>query len=220
MFMDFYEYAQDKQIPIMFHAGDPDTPENGRILYHETYNILKTFPKLKMTLAHFTNVYKDRKFICQMLDEFENLTYDLATGGDFMITFSRDLPYWTGFLKHYQDRIIYGTDSYIHEIDEATAPGDIDIGAAARDVDAAAVPTEGRTVNFQVAAFEHDRRAEVDKVAALDVDFFRIAVFGADTRRLGDVVFPGKEGFVHLDGARRLSDVEAAAALFLAFGIL
>lgn len=125
-FKRFYEYAEKEGVHILMHAGDPGAPETDGII-REIEELLSLYPKLKLTLAHMANIYNEPKRLAKILDNYENVNIDLAVGGSFVVAFSRDLDFWREFMIHYQDRILYGTDTYTHELHEETIDSDIAI---------------------------------------------------------------------------------------------
>lgn len=122
----FYAYAEETAFPILMHAGDYKSAETDTLL-HEVENVLKRHPGLRLTLAHFANCVNEPERLCRLLDTYENLSVDLALGGDFVLRFSENQSYWRPFFIKYQDRILYGTDTYNQTFTEEDAEEDVAI---------------------------------------------------------------------------------------------
>ena len=127
-----FAFAEEAGIPIIWHSGDPATfwdaslapafaVENHWLCIGEGYptlkemdqqveNVLRRYPKLKVTLAHLFFTSDRREYGTQMLDRYENLFFDLTPGSEMYWEFLKDPVYWRGFFERYQDRLIYGTD--------------------------------------------------------------------------------------------------------------
>ncbi|MBE6929216.1 MAG: hypothetical protein E7463_02955 [Ruminococcaceae bacterium] len=130
----YYEYLEENQVPIVLHVADPASfwdpdkvsesakargwfyghpsfPARER-LYIEIWNIMRKFPKLRLTLAHFGFM----GFVPQLAEEFlaawENTGLDLTPGGEMFVGFSKNPAWWHDFFVRYQDRIVFGTDGY------------------------------------------------------------------------------------------------------------
>lgn len=117
----FYAWAQENNFPILIHIGDPNHPKN-EALRGEFINVLKKHPKLTVIIAHFffLEEYGDdaARIWGELFDKYENLYTDLSMGGGFIPMFSKNIPLWHEFLTKYQDRIIFGSDSYPHYFEE------------------------------------------------------------------------------------------------------
>lgn len=122
----FFAYAEETAFPILMHAGDYMSKATEALL-NETENVLKRHPELRLTLAHFANCVNEPERLCRLLDTYENLNVDLALGGDFVLRFSENPSYWRPFFIKYQDRILYGTDTYNQAFAEEEAEEDIAI---------------------------------------------------------------------------------------------
>ncbi|MBQ9756598.1 MAG: amidohydrolase family protein [Clostridia bacterium] len=129
----FYEFCQENGLPLIMHVANPKENwdiskaseyaiKTGRVCDHtyptkeklteEVYGILKKFPKLKLTLAHFGFMCYDVKDAEKYLNEYENTMFDLTPGGEQLLMQASDWDTWSKFYDKYQDRIIYGTDFY------------------------------------------------------------------------------------------------------------
>lgn len=132
----YYKYCEDEAIPIIFHLADP--PRNWDIsqmdeysiqmgwfcdesypskveLHEEMEGIMRKFPKLKMTIAHFSFLSDDVKAASHLLDTYENLMFDLTPNSYEFEDFADEADVWQAFFDKYQDRLIFGTDAYNFE---------------------------------------------------------------------------------------------------------
>lgn len=119
----FFAYAEAESFPVLLHAGDFLSADTDLIL-HEVEEVLQRHPDLRLTLAHFANSVNNPQRLARLFDSYEHVTVDLALGGDFVLRFSENLPFWRDFLTHYQDRILYGTDTYNQAFQEENAEED------------------------------------------------------------------------------------------------
>lgn len=133
-FEDTLTFAEDNQIPIVAHLGDPRfhwNPEeadewlrqNGRFydetfpsadeLYDEMESVLVRHPKLKIALAHFYFTSDDYERSVHMLGDYENVYYDLCPGSEMFVNFSKDIEKWKEFFIRFSDKLIMGSDLYM-----------------------------------------------------------------------------------------------------------
>lgn len=122
----FFAYAEETAFPVLMHVGDFLSEDTDTLLC-EVESVLKRHPELQLTLAHFANCVNEPERLCRLLDTYEGLSVDLALGGDFVLRFSENQTYWREFFIRYQDRILYGTDTYNQRFTEAEAEEDIAI---------------------------------------------------------------------------------------------
>lgn len=129
----YYGYAEQKGIPIVMHAADPENMwdyqragayaiEHGWYcdesyptkadITREVVEIMEKFPKLKMTLAHFFFIADDLDFAASLFDKYQNFCLDLTPGGEMFVAFNRSLSDTESFFKKYSKRIIFGSDAY------------------------------------------------------------------------------------------------------------
>ena len=119
----FFETAEKLQLPIVWHAADPeeywprrysvkDYPPK-KYFYEKLISTLKRFPSLKIIFAHFLFLSKELDMACDILDEYPGVNFDLAPGAEMYLNFStyRDKAY--SFFNKYQDRILFGSDNLI-----------------------------------------------------------------------------------------------------------
>lgn len=128
-----YEFIQSVGLPVLHHIADPAkcwdisqaTPimiQRGWVydesyrtlaeLREETEGLLRKFPKLKVTLAHFYFTSDDYDGAVRLMETYPNVCLDTTPGGEMFEGFSRDIEKWRNFFVKYQDRILYGTDTY------------------------------------------------------------------------------------------------------------
>ena len=137
-FMRFYEFLEEKNVPLLLHAGDP--PEfwnappdwakeagwdyNGEgfpsleKIQAEVYEILKAFPDLKIILAHFFFIADNIEAAMRLLDEYPCAMYDICPGTEMYAHFSKEPEEWRKFFIKYKDRILFGTDNCETETQE------------------------------------------------------------------------------------------------------
>lgn len=129
----YYAFCEAEKIPILFHVADPPdlwdperVPERVRkrgwfygdgtypaleMLYGEVDGILGKFPTLHVILAHFYFMSCDIERAARFLDTWCNVSFDLTSGGDMYVSFSKDPGQWREFFVQYQDQILFGTDN-------------------------------------------------------------------------------------------------------------
>ncbi len=133
VFDSYYRYMENNSLPILMHIADPyefwdinKLPDWARKcgaywgdgsfqskeqLYLETEGVLKKFPGLKITLAHFFFMSADIDRASKFLDKWGSVSFDITPGDEMYHDFSKNSSDWRNFFIHYQDRIIFGTDN-------------------------------------------------------------------------------------------------------------
>lgn len=127
----FFDWAQDKQIPILWHVNDPenfwdyknapsfaiaqgwlydDSYVNNEDQYTQILNVLKKYPKLKIDFAHFFFMSNQLDRLARILDTYTNVKVDLTPGIEMYENFSAHIDETKMFFEKYHKRIIYGTD--------------------------------------------------------------------------------------------------------------
>ncbi len=128
----FFEGLEQKQVPVLWHTGDPETfwdkdkaPswafENGWFygdgtypqkeeLYNETIEILERYPNLSVTFAHMFFASADVERADRFLDTYKNVRFDLTPGSEMYGNFALNRKDWRSFFIKHQDRILFGTD--------------------------------------------------------------------------------------------------------------
>lgn len=140
-FDSIFRYMQENKIMVMGHLGEPkncwlplnemtDTsnyryyksnPQYHMYLHPEapSYqdqidardNLLRRFPDLDFTGAHFASIEWSVDELAKRLDSFPNLSVDMsARMGHLQYQSINDYSKVRNFLLKYQDRILYGTD--------------------------------------------------------------------------------------------------------------
>ncbi|HLN56672.1 MAG TPA: amidohydrolase family protein [Bacteroidales bacterium] len=148
-FDEIFRYMQSKKIRVMGHLGEPkncwlplnemtDTsnlryykanPQYHMFLHPEapSYddqinsrdNLLRKFPELDFTGAHFASLEWSTDEIARRLDSFPNLTVDMSARMQHLQYQSiSDYAKVRDFLLKYQDRILYGTDITVNSMEK------------------------------------------------------------------------------------------------------
>ena len=148
VFEGMYEFIEQKGMPLKIHMNDPRkywgpkellTP--GQIargwwcgdgtypafdeVYGELEAILARHPKLKLCIAHMGYLTDDYPHAVRLLEQFENLTFDLTPGASTFKSFTDNPELWSEFLERYSHRIFLGSDTYnlIEDTEENVARG-------------------------------------------------------------------------------------------------
>ena len=137
-FDSYYQYAEENQIPIIMHWGDPrefwdpekipDWALERGWLYDSSFvpflkaraeveGILTKFPKLKITFAHFFFMSDEFDYAEEFLNKWENICVDLTPGSEMYKNFNADSDRWRDFFVRNSDKILYGTDIYNWELE-------------------------------------------------------------------------------------------------------
>lgn len=169
VFNKFFEYVEREQIPVTLHLGGPEVcyekditkiPLSQRKWHsgpkeHDLYyaykdfgEMMKKFPKLKITVAHFAFISWHPDWAAELLNMYENMYLDLTPSLFMYFDFQEKPDVWTKFFNQFQDRIIYGTDTGSNHLD---------------------------TVKYEPAALRHVVRGffeETDKFSEFDETFY------------------------------------------------
>lgn len=109
---DVSYYRNNPQYHIYYH---PDVPSYEKQIEARD-NLLRKHPKLIFTGAHLASLEWSIDEISIRLDEFPNMKVDLAARMyHLQYQSARDYDKVRNFMIRYQDRIIYGTDSEVHD---------------------------------------------------------------------------------------------------------
>lgn len=135
----FYGYLEENGIPITLHLGNPkeywdaeNAPEEafrqGRVcdgtyptkeqLAEEAEGIMKKFPALRLTLAHFGFMSYDIGQADRWLNDYPNTRFDITPGGEQLLNMRKSWSEWERFFIDHQDKIVYGSDYYAFPHDE------------------------------------------------------------------------------------------------------
>ena len=127
----FWEYAEESELPILWHVNDPETfwdidaiPAfakekgwfydesfiNNEKQYLQIYNVLSRHPKLKIIFAHFFFMSAQLNRLSALLDTYPNIMVDITPGIELYENLSADIEKARAFFAKYGDRIVYGTD--------------------------------------------------------------------------------------------------------------
>lgn len=133
----YYSFLEEKRISIVMHIANPAenwgkhasefAKKAGRV-YDETYlskeqlhqeveEIMKKHPKLRLTLAHFGFWSESIAEAEHFLGDYEYTMLDTTPGGEQFLHIAEGWNEWKLFFEKYQDRILYGTDTYNHVLD-------------------------------------------------------------------------------------------------------
>lgn len=134
VFRNAFAMAERDGIPIKWHAGDPATfwdiekappsaAENGWLcvgegfpslekIYSEVENVMARHPRLKASLAHLYFISDDMPHGERMLRTYENFTLDITPGSEMYEAFLANREKWASFFRRWQDKLIFGTDTY------------------------------------------------------------------------------------------------------------
>ena len=127
-----FALAQNEQIPITWHAGDPATFWDAKTapefavrynwlcvgegyptldeIYTQVEDVFARYPKLCASMAHLYFTSDDRVHAERMLDTYENFWLDLTPGSEMYTAFLADRKGWSDFFHTYQDKLVFGTD--------------------------------------------------------------------------------------------------------------
>lgn len=130
----FYEFAEQNQIPILFHVNDPanfwdrehipplalergnfygdGTYPSKEEIYGEVDRILEAHPHLNVIWAHFYFLSEEMERARHFLDTYPESRFDITPGPEMYFDFSRHPAEWKEFFETYSSRIILGTDNY------------------------------------------------------------------------------------------------------------
>lgn len=128
----FWAYAEQAQVPILWHANDPEefwhpeqlsaykkqmgdcydssVPEREAI-YSQIFHVLERHPKLKVIFAHFFFMSTQLERLSKLLDTYPNMMVDITPGSEMYRHLSADHTRAQAFFKKYYKRILYGTDA-------------------------------------------------------------------------------------------------------------
>lgn len=124
---------ENLSFPVVWHVADPeefwdpdkcpDWVKNSGWFYGggsyplkedldaEVETVVTRHPALKVILAHFFFLSADLPRAAAFLDAHANVCFDLTPGSEMFFNFMADREATKEFFLHYQDRLIFGTDS-------------------------------------------------------------------------------------------------------------
>lgn len=101
---EIFAFAQAKSLPVLYHMDARRYGDTMRA-------ILDDFPRLRINFPHFGI---GRKAFSEILDRYTNVYTDIA----FLAPHIRSNPTsYIDFIKHYQDRVCFGTDALLYQPD-------------------------------------------------------------------------------------------------------
>lgn len=127
-----YEEIERDKTHLLMHVNDPDefwdieraphwAVEQGWVytdgtfapyeeIKRQTIQILKDYPNISLTLAHFFFSSKEPQELEELFSKYPNLCIDLTPGGEMYVSFAKNQEYYKEFFSKYSDRLIFGTD--------------------------------------------------------------------------------------------------------------
>lgn len=131
----FFKFMEDRNFPVLMHVADPEefwdaekvsehakeagwfygdgTFPSKETLYKEAEGILEKFPNLKITFAHFFFLSADIERADAFLNKWPHVHFDLTPGREMYLNFAKKSDEWRDFYTRHQDRLIFGSDSYL-----------------------------------------------------------------------------------------------------------
>lgn len=131
-FEAMFALAEEKAVPILWHAGDPApfwhldlapdfAVENGwtyeeegflslEEIYRHTEAVLSRHKKLKVILAHLYFCSDDREHLERLLESCPHVSIDITPGSEMYRSFALDRSGWEAFFQKYAGRILLGSD--------------------------------------------------------------------------------------------------------------
>ncbi len=129
----FYTLLEKSQVPVLLHLGDPEgfwdkayvekwsiprewtyidgTFPARETLYAELEDVLRRFPRLRVTMAHFGFLSADPEKAARFMDQHPSVALDLTPGTEMYDNFTLQPQAWRSFFVRYPDRILFGTDN-------------------------------------------------------------------------------------------------------------
>ena len=128
----FWAWAEEKQVPILWHLGDPpeywhpeqtseyrrkmgdyydETVVSKEALHTQVETVLQRHPNLKIIFAHFFFLSDQLPRLSRLLDTYPNIQVDVTPGSEMYRILSADHDNAQAFFKQYYTRILYGTDA-------------------------------------------------------------------------------------------------------------
>lgn len=105
----FWDTNSKIDINGFFHYTPPEYPSNSDV-YDEIYEILRRYPNLKVTFAHFFFMSLERKRLEELMEKYPNVWLDITPNPMMYRDFQQDINAWKQFFINYAHRIMFGTD--------------------------------------------------------------------------------------------------------------
>lgn len=124
-FAPYFKKLEEEQIHVLWHVNDPpqywDTasknfcytspeyPSNTEV-YEEVYEILRRYPRLKITFAHIFFMNLDRESLIELMETYPNVWIDITPNAYMCPDLNADRDGWRSFFEKYAHRIMFGSD--------------------------------------------------------------------------------------------------------------
>ncbi len=120
-----FEKLEKTGFPMTMHVADPEyfwhcpnaycnycdgTFLTKSELYAEVDEILRKFPRLNITFAHFYFLSEDLDRAAKFLDDHPTVCFDITPGREMFLDFAKDLTHARQFFETYKQRLIWGSD--------------------------------------------------------------------------------------------------------------
>lgn len=131
LWKDYWEYLEEKQVPVYMHVNDPEefwnplevsefakkagwfydsTYINNEEQYRQILQVLENHPKLRILFPHFFFLSKQLDRLSEILDRYQNVYIDITPGIELYYNLSEQQERAKQFFDRYQERICFGTD--------------------------------------------------------------------------------------------------------------
>ncbi len=112
---EIYDYLEENSLPVLFHV-------NGGKYLTEFKNVLNAHPNLKVICPHFCLLSGNFNGMESFLDDHPNVYFDISFGyvdyvQEGFERFNKDIEKYRDFFIKYQDRLLFGTDTVVTEVD-------------------------------------------------------------------------------------------------------
>ena len=133
VYASFYSFCEKNKVPVLFHVGDPEefwdakkAPDwaiksgwfwggggylSKERLYAETEGVLRKFPGLQVTFAHFFFLSADIARAARFLEKWPEAYFDITPGWEMYDNFTKRSDEWRDFFTRFAGRIVFGTDN-------------------------------------------------------------------------------------------------------------
>lgn len=134
MFDEFFSFAEETRLPILYHVGDPETfwdsarvpawaRANGwyygedrdvptmKEMWDEVERMLDKHPCLRVAFAHFLFLSEDLTRAQTLFDRYEGVSLDLTPGSEMFFGFAGDRDAARVFFERNSKRLLFGTDN-------------------------------------------------------------------------------------------------------------
>ncbi|MBU0728071.1 amidohydrolase family protein [Patescibacteria group bacterium] len=114
--MPIYAYAERSNLPVLFHVNITKYQD-------ELENVLTAYPNLVVSVPHFMVSSVGVEKVAELFDKYPNLYTDVSFGSpEYMAAGLRrignDTEKYIDFISEYSDRILFGTDMVLTEIEK------------------------------------------------------------------------------------------------------